>query len=101
MGPSAFRIVLRGRGRRNDRPGSYQQRQAVEWRGDGDPLGARMDLVRPEVVPAALWQIGGPVRRARTGDRRDQQIVAPEILASELPHVWIIGIVQDKRPHQW
>ena len=57
-------------------------------------------LVGPEVVPLPGGQVEGPVGGPGPGDGRHQQVRAQEVLAAQLPHVGVGGVVVGQGAHQ-
>src|SRR5207245_7744871 len=56
--------------------------------------------LRPEIVPAPLWKIDRPGGCACARDRRYEQVIAPEVLAPQLPGLGVVRIVHDERAHE-
>ena len=80
-------VVRRRRGRQ--RAG---RRGWLRHPGDG--------LAGPDVDPVALWQVRRPRGGARLQDRVDEQVVAEHVLVRVVPHLGVVGVVEEQRAHQ-
>ena len=65
--------VLHRRPHRHNGAGAHEERQSVERRLDGDPTRTVIDLVSPEILPATLGQVDGPMGCTLARDGRHER----------------------------